>query len=283
MSYRYISRFNSVNLEMAYLYRHIRLDKNVPFYIGIGADSEGKYTRAFNTSNRNIYWKNITSISRYEVEILIDDISYDFAAEKEKEFIALYGRKNTKGGTLCNLTDGGDKGVVGMVVSEETKKKLSIINMGKVRSRESVEKTSRFHRGRKRSIETCKKLSKVRQWRYGEIIGTSKVTNTVALEIANSTLPSSVLCKMYGLTKCRISAIRTGREWSKVTGIKYAPFKTLSERVVLKIYNSPLSGNELSEKYNTPKNTISSIRTGRNWGWLTKKEYTKSYTHDKRI
>jgi hypothetical protein len=31
---------------MAYLYRHIRLDKNEPFYIGIGSDKQ--YKRAYN-------------------------------------------------------------------------------------------------------------------------------------------------------------------------------------------------------------------------------------------
>jgi hypothetical protein len=30
---------------MAYVYRHIRLDKNEPFYIGVGSDSN--YSRAF--------------------------------------------------------------------------------------------------------------------------------------------------------------------------------------------------------------------------------------------
>ena len=34
---------------MAILYRHIRLDKNVPFYIGIGKDIK----RAYSKSNRN--------------------------------------------------------------------------------------------------------------------------------------------------------------------------------------------------------------------------------------
>ena len=31
---------------MAYIYRHIRLDKNEPFYIGIGSDKD--YKRAYN-------------------------------------------------------------------------------------------------------------------------------------------------------------------------------------------------------------------------------------------
>jgi hypothetical protein len=43
---------------MAYLYRHIRLDKNVPFYVGIGK-SDLNFNRAYSNKNRNTYWKNI--------------------------------------------------------------------------------------------------------------------------------------------------------------------------------------------------------------------------------
>ena len=32
---------------MAYLYRHIRLDKNEPFYIGIGSDTNFKRANLF--------------------------------------------------------------------------------------------------------------------------------------------------------------------------------------------------------------------------------------------
>jgi hypothetical protein len=38
---------------MAYIYRHIRLDKNEPFYIGIGSDDKGKYNISSNLSKRN--------------------------------------------------------------------------------------------------------------------------------------------------------------------------------------------------------------------------------------
>ena len=31
---------------MAYLYRHIRLDKNKPFYVGIGDNDNNNYKRA---------------------------------------------------------------------------------------------------------------------------------------------------------------------------------------------------------------------------------------------
>lgn len=102
---------------MAYVYQHIRLDKNEPFYIGVGEDTpneKGKYRRAYNTFHRNNFWKKIKNKTNYKVEILIDDISYTKALEKEIEFIALYGRKNIGKGPLCNLTDGGE-GVKGIV------------------------------------------------------------------------------------------------------------------------------------------------------------------------
>jgi len=90
---------------MAYVYRHIRLDKNEPFYIGVGSDSN--YLRAFAKRSRNQHWKNITNITEYDVEILIDDVSFEYACKKEIEFISLYGRIDKKNGSLVNLTDGG--------------------------------------------------------------------------------------------------------------------------------------------------------------------------------
>jgi hypothetical protein len=95
---------------MAYIYRHIRLDKNEPFYIGIGNDNS--YKRAYYKYDRNYIWKNITNKTKYKVEIILDDLSWEEACEKEKEFISLYGRKDLKKGPLANLTSGGD-GTIG--------------------------------------------------------------------------------------------------------------------------------------------------------------------------
>jgi len=89
---------------MAIVYRHIRLDINEVFYIGIGKS----YKRAYSTKNRNKYWKNITNAIDYRVDILFDDLTWNEACEKEKEFISLYGRKDLKTGTLVNMTDGGE-------------------------------------------------------------------------------------------------------------------------------------------------------------------------------
>lgn len=98
-----------------YLYRHIRLDTNEVFYVGIGTKNNrkhkklsGEYCRAYNKSNRNKEWKKVVATTDYEVEIIAESNSQDFIFEKEKEFINLYGRQDLDKGTLVNKSDGGD-------------------------------------------------------------------------------------------------------------------------------------------------------------------------------
>ena len=119
---------------MAYLYRHIRLDKNEPFYIGIGSDMTNK--RAKEKARRSNLWKKIIAKSDYEVEILFDDITYDEAKLKEIEFIELYGRIDLGNGTLANLTNGGD-GTINP--SQETRDKISKVNKGRKNSEALME------------------------------------------------------------------------------------------------------------------------------------------------
>ena len=107
---------------MAYLYRHIRLDTNQPFYIGISKFNDEVYSRAYDKKGRNIFWHRVANKVNFEVEIMIDNITWEQACEKEVEFIKLYGRVNLKTGILVNCTDGGQ----GMVnLSPETRKILS--------------------------------------------------------------------------------------------------------------------------------------------------------------
>jgi hypothetical protein len=112
---------------MAYLYRHIRTDLNQPFYIGVGEDipeKEGSFKRAYEKTNRNSYWCNIVNKTKYIVEIILDDISWKEACEKETEFILLYGRSDMNQGPLCNLTNGGE-GKKGVLDTLETRIKKS--------------------------------------------------------------------------------------------------------------------------------------------------------------
>ena len=141
---------------MAYLYRHIRLDKNEPFYIGISNNSNSN--RAYSKKNRNSYWYNIVNKTDYKVEIMLDDLTWEEACEKEKEFILLYGKKNL-GGYLCNIADGGNGGFLGEEVNNKRKKSLK----GHVLSEETKDKIRQKAIGRKASDSVKNKMSETRK------------------------------------------------------------------------------------------------------------------------
>ena len=154
-------------MEKYCIYRHIRLDTNKIFYIGIGS-----LKRPYNKISRNIYWKRITNKTNYEIQILKSDLSLEDAIELEKILINYYGRSNNKTGILCNLTDGGE-GVFGMVVSKETKLKISNTLKGRKPLIESRNKMSISHIGNKLSKETKEKISNIMKFKHG--IGRSKI------------------------------------------------------------------------------------------------------------
>ena len=128
---------------MAVVYRHIRLDKNQPFYIGIGNEK----SRAYDKKSRTNWWKNIAK-KGYEVEILFEDIDFEEAIKKEIEFVALYGRKNNKTGILVNLTDGG-QGTIGYKHTEESIEKCRTAAKNQVRTLESRLKIGLASKGEK--------------------------------------------------------------------------------------------------------------------------------------
>jgi hypothetical protein len=138
---------------MAYLYRHIRLDKNEPFYIGIGSSKARCYTK----QTRNSHWHNIINKSEYRVDIIFDELSLEEAKQKEKEFIALYGKK-VNGGTLVNLTDGGDGCWGYKATDEQLEKRIKRMTennhfKGKKHTPESLEKMRLAKLGTKRPKE----------------------------------------------------------------------------------------------------------------------------------
>jgi hypothetical protein len=142
---------------MAFVYRHIRLDTNEIFYIGVSVD---KY-RPYDKKLRSEFWKNIISKTDYKVEIIFDDLSYEDALLKEQEFIKLYGRRDLGLGTLVNMTDGGG-GRKGHIPSEETRRKLSEISKGKKHSPEAIEKMIKSKKGRKvTKISQCPYCNKI--------------------------------------------------------------------------------------------------------------------------
>lgn len=123
---------------MAYVYRHIRLDKNVPFYIGIG---ESKY-RSSTKHNRNIIWERIVAKTKYSVEVLFDKgywkgkkMSEDF---KKKMSIAKKGKsikghpQSDKAKNLLRKRNKGNSHHLGIRHSEESKLKMSESKIGKI-------------------------------------------------------------------------------------------------------------------------------------------------------
>lgn len=137
---------------MPYVYRHIRLDKNEPFYIGIGS---GGYKRAKSIRGRNKIWKGIVDRTSYEVEIMLDDLGWQEAREKEKEFISLYGRIDKNNGPLCNLTEGGD-GTLG----------VTAWNKGKKLSKNHIENLSKSHKGIKPTKESINKAIETKKLNF---------------------------------------------------------------------------------------------------------------------
>lgn len=141
-------------LREYFLYRHIRLDKNEPFYIGIGVkpneyvSEKIEFKRAFEKTNRNKHWKSITHKTNYKVEILFESNDENVIKEKEKEFIELYKRKDCCNGTLVNMTDGGD-GSFGRKWSDEFKTNFIEKNSGQ----------NHYNYGKKLSEDTKRKKS----------------------------------------------------------------------------------------------------------------------------
>jgi hypothetical protein len=142
---------------MAYVYTHTRLDKNEVFYVGIGSDSKGKYTRSKRTDNRSVYWKQVYSKTKISIEIVSDNISWKNACEIESYLIMFFGRKDLCKGSLVNLTNGGD-GAFGAIRSPETRERIRISSTGRKQSKEQIEKRRLSRIGYKASAETIEKM-----------------------------------------------------------------------------------------------------------------------------
>lgn len=219
---------------MYYLYRHIRLDKNEPFYIGIGTiqviDSKYYYySRAKDKSNRNIIWNRIVAKTKYKIDIIIESDDYGFIKQKEIEFVKLYGRIDLETGSLANLTDGGEgclnispesliqrnQKLIGQKRTEEFKKKLSEDRKGKknpcfgrIFSEEEKANVSKRMKGHKYNLgkiaieEHKKKISDSRlgskHWSSKKVINTetNEIFDTVTLAAKSLNINRGYLSNM---------------------------------------------------------------------------------------
>lgn len=149
-------------------YVYIYFDNETPFYVGMGQgkrhldhikDAE-KAIRSNAPRNKlshklNKIIKILSENRRPKVEIVSSSLSYDNAANLEKELIAKLGRKDLGLGTLTNLTNGGD-GVQGRTTMvSPTGEAISILKEDKP-VYESIGYTH-FNKGRKHSDEVNSK------------------------------------------------------------------------------------------------------------------------------
>ena len=247
---------------MAYLYRHIRLDTMQPFYIGVGKEEKfGRYPRAYSYQSRNKHWHSIVKKTDYRVDILMEGLEYREAEEKEKEFIAIYGRANSNNGILCNLTDGGG-GTLGVPLSESHKKNLSKFFTGRKLSESHLQKMRDYvfteeHKnnlrnalkGRVVSKETKEKISKANKGHKitQEQIEKMKISKRKSFELNGIKPPTNEKKEKIMLSqknRIKLSA------YYKDSGLKIADFESVlhcereigvSESVIRKVLNGGIT------------------------------------------
>lgn len=131
-------------------YTYIWKDANgTPFYVGKG---KGKRYLAANAQQRSKDFMLVYAGGGCVSEIVDEFIHESEAFAHEMELIQRYGRRDF-GGTLVNLTDGGE-GASGWVPSEETKLKIGLGNSGKTFTPEHIEKLRKARLGKKDSDQT---------------------------------------------------------------------------------------------------------------------------------
>lgn len=111
-----------------YVYAYIRKSDNTPYYIG-----KGNKARAWGKHHFKIPLNNA------QIVILESGLTEIGALALERRMIRWYGRKDNYTGILNNRTDGGE-GSVGLVMSDEAKRKIALSKIGRKFSEESKKK-----------------------------------------------------------------------------------------------------------------------------------------------
>lgn len=226
------------NTMKFYIYKHTRPDTGTIFYIGKGNTSKNSHEERYKTkAGRNKLWRAIVAKNNgiFIPEIICYCETESEVNERECYYISMYGRIDNKTGILSNLTNGGD-GSVGVKVSEETRKKLSIAFSGKkhpnygkklseetcLKKSESMKLSDKNLKGKKLSEEWKNNIRKSKfgsdNPMYGRIgaehPNSRKVINTDTFEIYDSV---SIAAEQNGMKMKTLYNILSGHRQNKTT------------------------------------------------------------------
>lgn len=197
-----------------YVYAYLRsggsatAPAGTPYYIGKGSNG-----RAFaNHGSLNL------PPHKGNIAFLETGLSENKAFEIEKFLIAYYGRKDLGTGILLNKTHGGE-GVSGIVVSEETRAKMSAAQIGRTHSEESKAKMSVAMSGKTHSEKTKAKLSAAHS---GKTLSDEHKSKLSAVLMGKNN-------PWYGKhhseeSKAKLSAVNSGKTLSDETKAKISAF-----------------------------------------------------------
>lgn len=204
-----------------YVYVHRKRSDSSIFYVG-----KGKGGRFADTANRNQHWHNVVNKHGLDIDLLHCALSDSEAIRLEIETIEACKNFGIK---LVNATNGGE-GLSGFKHSEETKKKISVSQSGKIFTAEHRLKLSITSSGRFVSDETKKKHSINNHFRNPEFIKRNSESNKKKIICSNwmrfdSATDAQKWAVEQGLSKAKdgsqITACCTGKQ-PKTYGFMWA-------------------------------------------------------------
>jgi len=245
---------------MYYVYKIIN-KINGKIYIGKTYDVNQRWLRHISDSISERYNSilhkaiNKYGADNFEIYTIEECNSDEDALEKEIFWIAEYKTNIYKYGNEFgyNLTDGGE-GTSGFHMSDETKNKISLIQLGKIRPENVKLKMSVTHTGK----------------HIGENNNSAKLSEDDVVEIKKLLLAGRSpieVANLYSIKERAIRNIRSGRTWSHIlpdiSSLKdkrtKLDMKQVEEiRILIKIEHK--NNKDIAGKYNISPSVISNIR-----------------------
>lgn len=199
-----------------YVYAHRKPNGEI-FYVG-----KGKGNRAWSPHGRNTFWKSIVAKYCHSVEIVDNSLSEKQAFELE-EFLISYCKTRRQGGTLTNLTLGGE-GASGLECSPETREKISAKarGTGNGRSDKVIYNFINFHTGEK-YMGTRQDFTATYSINVSDICKNSKILTVKSWcleENIDKIKTPKCDCRLYNFINLNgTSIIATRRDFKEQTGV----------------------------------------------------------------